>query len=128
MRQRSCGKTTAWQSATASAKLAQGDIEKRADLIRNYISRVEHGHTTPSIETLEEFARALEVPLYQLFYEGEKPAELPKLPKRETLDEIAWGGSGKEARILAKFLGLLARMDRRDRQLLLHVAQRMARR
>ena len=72
-------------------KLSQGDIEKRTGLLRCYISRVENGHTVPAIETLEKMARALEVPLYQLFYDGEEPPELPNLPKRRTADEIAWG-------------------------------------
>jgi transcriptional regulator with XRE-family HTH domain len=48
-------------------KFSQGGIEKRAGLLRCYISRVENGHTVPFIETLEKLARALEVPLYQLF-------------------------------------------------------------
>ena len=59
--------------------LSQGDIEKRTGLLRCYISRVENGHTVPAVETLEKFARALEVPLYQLFYEGEKLPQLPNL-------------------------------------------------
>ncbi len=53
-------------------KLSQGDIEKRTGFKPSYISRVENGHTVPSIETLEKFARALEVALYQLFYEAEE--------------------------------------------------------
>jgi transcriptional regulator with XRE-family HTH domain len=44
--------------------VSQGDIEKRAGLLRCYVSRVENGHTVPSIETLEKMARALEVPMY----------------------------------------------------------------
>src|SRR5579863_6222062 len=52
-------------------KLSQGDIEKKTGLLRCYVSRVENGHTVPAVETLEKFARALEVPLYQLFYDGE---------------------------------------------------------
>ena len=47
--------------------LSQGIIEQRTGLLRCYISRVENGHTVPSIETLEKLARALEVPMYQLF-------------------------------------------------------------
>ena len=43
-------------------------------------------------------------------------------------EEIAWGSSGKEARILKKYRRLLARMKESDRQLLLHMAQKMARR
>ena len=53
--------------------MSQGDIENRTGLLRVYISRVENGHTVPSIETLEKFARALEVPMYALFYEGGSP-------------------------------------------------------
>ena len=109
-------------------KFSQGDIEKRTGLLRCYISRVENGHTVPAIETLEKMARALEVPLYQLFYDGEEPPELPNLPKRKTGDEIAWGSSGKDARFLAKFRRLLGRVDEGDRKLLLYMAQKMANR
>src|SRR5437879_5085968 len=108
-------------------KLSQGDIEKRTGMVRPYISRIENGHTVPSIETLEKFARALEVPLYQLFYDGEEPPELPNLPKRKAADGTAWGSSGKDARFLAKFRRLVGRMDEGDRKLLLHMAQKMAR-
>ncbi len=109
-------------------QFSQGDIEKRTGLLRCYISRVENGHTVPAIETLEKMARALEVPLYQLFYDGEEPPELPKLPKRKTSDGIAWGSSGKNARFLSKFRRLLGRVDEGDRRLLLYMVQKMARR
>ena len=49
-------------------KLSQGDIEKRTGLVRPYISRAENNHSVPNIETLEKMARALEVPIYPLFY------------------------------------------------------------
>ena len=55
------------------------------------ISRVENGHTVPAIETLEKMARALEVPLYQLFYDGEEPPKLPNLLKGKSSDENVWG-------------------------------------
>jgi len=109
-------------------KLSQGDIEKRTGLLRCYISRVENGHTVPAIETLEKMARALEVPLYQLFYDGDEAPELPNLPKRRTADEIAWGATGKEARFLTMFRRLLGRIDEGDRRLLLYMAQKMANR
>lgn len=66
-----------------SKNLSQGDIEKRTGLIRCYTSRVENGHTVPSIETLAKYAQALEIPLYQLFYDGE---EAPKKIKGLDLD------------------------------------------
>jgi len=108
-------------------KLSQGDIEKRSGLFRCYISRVENGHTVPAIETLEKLARALEVPMYQLFYDGEEPPKLPNLPKRKSSDEIAWGSSGKDARYLSKLRRLLAKSAEKDRKLLLNLAQKMAR-
>jgi transcriptional regulator with XRE-family HTH domain len=108
-------------------KLSQGDIEKRTGLLRCYISRVENGHTVPAIETLEKLARALEVPLYQLFYDGEEPPKLPNLPKRKSSEDIAWGSSGKDGRFLNKLRRLVAKTEEADRKLLLHMAQKMAR-
>jgi len=107
--------------------LSQGDIEKRTGLLRCYISRVENGHTVPAIETLEKLARALEVPLYQLFYEGDEPPKLPNLLKRKTSDDIVWGSSGKNAMYLHKLRKSLSKAADRDRKILLAVAQRMAR-
>jgi transcriptional regulator with XRE-family HTH domain len=107
-------------------KYSQGDIEKRTGLLRCYISRVENGHTVPAIETLEKMARALEVPLYQLFYDGEEPPALPNLPKRKSADDIIWGSAGKEARLFSKFRRLMGRIEEGDRRLLLYMAQKMA--
>src|SRR5207249_5045114 len=106
-------------------KLSQGDIEKRSGLFRCYISRVENGHTVPAIETLEKMARALEVPMYQLFYDGEEPPKLPNLPKRKSSDDMAWGSSGKEARFLSKLRRLLGTAEEADRKLLLYMAQQL---
>jgi transcriptional regulator with XRE-family HTH domain len=108
-------------------KLSQGDIEKRTGLLRCYISRVENGHTVPAVETLEKFARALEVPMYQLFYDGEEPPKLKDLPKRKA-DSKLFGASGKEARVLEKFRRLLSQTDAKDQGILLQMAQKMARR
>ena len=105
---------------------SQGEIEKRTGLLRCYVSRVENGHTVPAIETLEKFARALEVPMYQLFYEGEDPPKLLNLPKRKTADDIAWGSSGKDAFLLAKFRRLFSHMEEADLRTVLFMAQKMA--
>jgi len=106
--------------------LSQGDIEKRTGLLRCYISRVENGHTVPSIETLEKLARALEVPMYQLFYDGEEPPKLPNLPKRKPGEDYPWGSSGKSAAVLAQFRKLLGQTSEKERKILLSVAQKMA--
>ena len=107
---------------------SQGEIEKRTGLLRCYVSRVEHGHTVPAIETLEKFARALEVPMYELLYEGEEPPKLPNLPKRKTAADIAWGSRGKDARTLAKFCQLFSRMKEDDLGFVFFTAQIMAKR
>jgi transcriptional regulator with XRE-family HTH domain len=109
-------------------KLSQGDIEKKTALHRSYVSRVENGHTIPAVETLEKLARALEVPMYQLFYDGEEPPKLPNLLKRKSTDDILWGNSGKDAHMLSKFCRLFGRMKSVDFGLVLYMAQKMAKR
>jgi hypothetical protein len=69
----------------------------------------------------------MEIPMYQLFYDGEEPPKLPNFPKRKSSDDLAWGSSGKDARFLKKFRRLLSKTQEADRKLLLHLAQKMAR-
>jgi transcriptional regulator with XRE-family HTH domain len=107
--------------------LSQGDIENRTGLLRCYISRVENGHTVPAVETLEKFARALEVPMYELFYDGEEPPKLQNLPGRKSATDIAWGSTGKDARWLNKLRRLLARTDANDRKLIMFMVTKMVR-
>ena len=109
-------------------KFTQGEIEKRTGLLRCYISRVENGHTVPSVETLEKFAHALEVPMYQLFYVGEEPPKLLNLPKLRTADDVGWGSKGIDSRMLVKFCRLFSRMEAGDLGMVLFMAQKMARR
>jgi transcriptional regulator with XRE-family HTH domain len=90
---------------------------------------VENGHTIPSIETLERIAAALDIPLYQLFYEGDEPPALPNLSKRKTTEELAMDEeSQKEHRFFERVKRLLDRVNDRDRQLLLYMAQKLANR
>src|SRR5712675_930907 len=105
-------------------KLSQGDVEKRTGLLRCYISRVENGHTVPAVETLEKMARALEVPMYRLFHDGEVPAGLSKMKPAKD-DEF--GSKGREAEFFSKLRRLLAKMEPDDHKLLLHMAQKVAR-
>src|SRR6266853_3461530 len=106
-------------------KFSQGDIEKRTGLRCAYISRVENGHTVPAVETLEKFARALEVPMYQLFHDGEEPSKLANLPKRKSSDDLAWGSKGNDARLLAQFCRLFSHMEESDLGMVLFMAQKM---
>jgi transcriptional regulator with XRE-family HTH domain len=109
-----------------SKKLSQGDVEHRTGLLRCYTSRVENGHTVPSVETLEKYARAFEIPLYRFFHDGEEPPEKPKLPADRA--KPMWGTSGREWPELRRLAKALGRMDERKRKLLLGLAQGMARR
>ncbi len=102
--------------------LSQGDIEKRTGLLRCYISRVENGHTVPSVDTLEKLARALEVPMYRLFTDDEH-VKKPNIPTEATRSRAVRSKQDVEMRALAK---LLSRMKEKDRGLLFHMASKMA--
>jgi len=88
---------------------------------------VENGHTVPSLETLERLAAALEIPLYQLFFEGDGEPVLPNLSKRRTTEELVLDAEQeKEVRFFEKVKRLLSKIDEKDRQLLLYMAQKLA--
>jgi transcriptional regulator with XRE-family HTH domain len=104
--------------------LRQSDVEQRSGLLRCYISRVEHGYTVPSLETLERMARALEVPMYRLFYEGECQ---PEVPMFQPAYPSEWGSSGADAEFLRRFRAYIGKASLRNRQVLLAMADHMAR-
>lgn len=99
--------------------MSQGGIEKRTGLLRCYISRVENGATVPSISTLEKMAHALEVPMYQLFFDGD-PKTL-KVAKVRT----GWASSSDGAAMLGKFRKALRKIGGADLRLLVFMAQKM---
>ena len=103
-------------------KMSQGDIEKRTGLRRCYISRVENGHTVPSVDTLEKMARALEVPMYRLFTDDDH-VKKPNIPAEFVPSRAVRSKQDHELRALAK---LLSRMNDKDRGILLHMASKMA--
>jgi transcriptional regulator with XRE-family HTH domain len=104
-------------------KLSQGDIEKRTGLLRCYISRVENGHTVPSVDTLEKMARALEIPMYRLFTD-DPHVKKPNIP----ISKIDTARTAKQDAKLRPFTKALSRMNDKDRGLLLHMASKMANR
>ena len=106
-------------------KLSQGEIEKRTGFLRCYTSRIENGYTVPSVATLEKFARAFEIPLYQIFHQGDGPAKKPILQVFQG-DGGLWGSRGKQRRELRLFAKALSRMSDRKRKLLFKMAQQMA--
>jgi len=109
-------------------QLSQGDIEDRTGLLRCYVSRVENGHTVPSLETLERFAGVLDVPLYQLFYSGDGDPPTPSLTPRKTLQEITTetGAAEEDAQFLLKLKNVLTHLAGPDRDVLLSLAKRLA--
>src|SRR5271155_5005076 len=98
----------------AQKNLSQGDIEKRTGLLRCYISRVENGHTVPSVDTLEKMARALEVPMYRLFTD-EDHVKKPNIPA-EAIQNLKV--NSKQDSALRSFAKLFSRMDDKSRGLL----------
>jgi transcriptional regulator with XRE-family HTH domain len=94
--------------------MSQGDIEKRTGLLRCYLSRVENGHTVPSIETLQKIAGALDLPLSQMF-DDQPRQEVPGLSLNE--DEI---------RFLTQVQKYSAHLSESDRRLLLAMVRKFA--
>ncbi|HXQ27369.1 MAG TPA: helix-turn-helix transcriptional regulator [Candidatus Acidoferrales bacterium] len=107
--------------------LSQGEVEKRSGLLRSYISRIENGHSAPTVETLEKLARALEVPLYQLFHDSEQPPEILVFPHRNGSNGAASKSTPEDQRLLGRLGELLGHIENGDRKLLLLIAAKMAR-
>jgi transcriptional regulator with XRE-family HTH domain len=109
-------------------KLSQGDVEETTGLLRCYTSRVENGHTVPSLETLVRFAAVLGVPLYQLFRADGNAPETPNLTPRKTLEKLVKDGveAGSEDRFLEEIAQVSERLMETDRKLLLALAKKMA--
>ncbi len=98
--------------------MSQGDIERSTGMLRAYISRVEHGHTVPSVESLERFAAALGIPLYQMFCHTNGPEPAMVSPTTEQDKE--------EERFVLLLRGCIHNMEQANRELLLDLARRLA--
>jgi transcriptional regulator with XRE-family HTH domain len=97
--------------------MSQGDIEKRTGLLRCYLSRVENGHTIPSLDTLAKIAGAVDVPLGNFFTDhhsnGNSSRNLPPL----TEDEV---------RFLSQVRRYSSNLNDSDRKLVLAMVKKMA--
>jgi transcriptional regulator with XRE-family HTH domain len=111
---RSIGKTL--QLLRTEKGLSQGDIEKRTGLLRCYLSRVENGHTIPSIETLRKLAAALEVSLAELVEPGEGGAAKAVPAPTDKRQLRFWNNMRR----------FMPKLKERDRRLLVGLARRMA--
>ena len=95
--------------------LSQGDIEKRTGLLRCYLSRVENGHTVPSLDTLAKIAGALDIPLAQFFAEDSHGREMNT--QKLTDDEL---------RFLTQIRRYATNLNDSDRKLLLAMVKKFA--
>lgn len=107
-----------------SRKLSQGDIEEKTGLLRCYISRVENGHTIPSLETLQRFAHGLGVSLFEIFYSDDESGA-PGDPTNSHTQERA-GGSKDAGAFLKRFRDLVPSLSPQDREVLLTLAKKLA--
>jgi transcriptional regulator with XRE-family HTH domain len=109
-------------------ELSQGDIEKRTGLLRCYISRVENNHTVPAVNTLEKLARALEVPMYQLFHAGEPSPDVRRSKLDVHNNHDNWGMTGRDRNYVSALQKALSKMTPEDQKLLVHMVQKMTKR
>lgn len=96
--------------------MSQGDIEKRTGLLRCYLSRVENGHTIPSLDTLAKIAGAMELPLSQFFSESGSSNGTKGLPQL----------SDDEIRFLSQIRRYSVSLNDSDRKLVLAMIKKMA--
>jgi transcriptional regulator with XRE-family HTH domain len=97
--------------------MSQGDIEKRTGLLRCYLSRVENGHTIPSLDTLAKIASAMEMPLGQFFAEHANDNGHPKNVPQLSEDEV---------RFLTQIRRYSSSLNDSDRKLVLAMVKKMA--
>jgi transcriptional regulator with XRE-family HTH domain len=95
--------------------LSQGDIEKKTGLLRCYLSRVENGHTVPSLDTLSKIAVALDLPISQFFAEDSVGRQLNT--QRLSDDEL---------RFLTQIRRYSSNLNESDRKLLLAMVKKFA--
>ena len=95
--------------------LSQGDIEKKTGLLRCYLSRVENGHTVPSLDTLSKIAMALDLPIAQFFADegGSRHLNAQKV-------------SDEELRFLTQIRRYSTNLNDSDRKLLLAMVKKFA--
>jgi transcriptional regulator with XRE-family HTH domain len=89
--------------------MSLGAIEKRTGIFKCYVSRVELGYIVPKLPMLEKWAKALRVPLYQLFLVDEA------FPHREAVGDLTYTDR--------RLFELLRRMSEADRRLFYSVAK-----
>jgi transcriptional regulator with XRE-family HTH domain len=106
--------------------LSQADLERRTGFPRCRISYLENGRAVPTIETLEKLSDALEIPLYQLLYDGSQPTQSIGTPEAGALNGNGRHSHNGMARVLGELHQHLNMMDEEDQKLLLFIARKIA--
>ncbi len=96
--------------------MSQGDIEKRTGLLRCYLSRVENGHTIPSLDTLAKIATAMDLPIAQFFHENEGDNGSKSTPQL----------AEDEVRFLTQIRRYSSSLNDSDRKLVIAMVKKMA--
>lgn len=107
-------------------KITQIELARATGFVQPYISRGENEHFVPSVHTIEKWARALGLSVYQLLRYGEEAPDSPKLFRKHQNNSGLWGNSGPEALQLGRLRRALAKMDELERKVLYSVAYRIA--
>ena len=112
----------------AEKGLSQRDLQELTGMLRHYISRIENGHSVPTLENLERLAAALDVPLYQLFYVSDDPPSIPSPIPRAALEQFGQDPcqDGKGAPFLMKLKMYTNKIAEPDRKVLLDLARKLA--
>ena len=106
--------------------ITQVELARATGFVQPYISRGENEHFIPSVETLEKWARALGLTVYEFLRDGEESSEPLNTSSENMIDDGLWGHAGKEALQLQRLRRALAKMNGAEREVLLSVATRMA--
>jgi transcriptional regulator with XRE-family HTH domain len=74
-------------------RLSQGDLAERTGMTASFISQVERGVTSPSIDSLYKISKALNVPVFQFLLE---PDVKSPVVRRHERTHITWPDHGQE--------------------------------
>ena len=97
--------------------MSQGDIEKRTGLLRCYLSRVENGHTIPSLDTLAKIAQAMDMPLGHFFADS-----VPDNGAAKNLPHL----SEDDVKFLTQIRRYAVKMNESDRKIVLTMVKKLA--
>jgi hypothetical protein len=109
-----------WQEIESIAGRAEHVTRRHREANWTASLLFENGHTVPAIETLQKLAKAMNVPFHMLFFDG------PGEPKPLKLKGSHQKATAKDDARFAEFAKRMAKMNKRDRNLFVMMAAKMA--